>query len=321
MPETLTIQQHHFRDSLEPAEARELFRTSVQYVELELFSYCNRKCWFCPNARIPQRQDRDGNQFMPVDLFRRIIGDLASVEYSGQIQFGRYNEPLSCLDTFLARLLVVRYHLPRAYLYMHTNGDFLTPQVLDQLHAAGLNELKVQTYLGNNQRYDETAMRNRQSQQLRRLGLGVRRSVIDAPGYRHMIDTDYPGMLVTLDARNFATIGTDRGGLVEIQQGRIRTAPCLIPFSQMYIDWNGSVMPCCNLRSDVPAHAPYAVANLGDGTSIFEAFVALHGWRKSLMRFGPKAAPCTTCRYDEHSVPESEAEGMERLYQLANSYR
>jgi hypothetical protein len=56
---------------------------------------------------------------------------------------------------------------------------------------------------------------------------------------------------------------------------------------------------------------------LQDGNSIFQAFAALHGWRKSLMRFGEKAAPCATCRYDENDIAESNAPELERMYQLA----
>lgn len=316
--DTITFTRHHFTPNLSPDEARDLFRTSVRYVEIETFSYCNRKCWFCPNARIPQRQDKAGNQYMDESLYLRVLNQLALIDYRGQIQFGRYNEPLAD-RVILTRLMQARYLLPGAYLYSHTNGDFLTRNYLDELHSAGLNELKIQTYLGNNDRWDESEIRERQDSQLRRLGLTVTKTLSYAPACRMFHETDYPGMLVTLDARNFELIGTDRGGLVQIQQDLPRTAPCMIPFSNLYIDWTGDVMPCCNLRSDVPEHAPYSVCRLQDGHSIFQAFAALHGWRTSLMRFGEKSGPCATCRYDEDAVPESVAGELERVYQLAVS--
>ena len=34
----------------------------------------------------------------------------------------------------------------------------------------------------------------------------------------------------------------------------VRTERCLKPFTSMYIDYNGSVMICCNLRSDIKQH-------------------------------------------------------------------
>jgi MoaA/NifB/PqqE/SkfB family radical SAM enzyme len=316
--ETVQFTANHFRSDLSDAEKRDLFRCSVRYVEIELFTYCNRKCWFCPNSSMPFRQDKDGNEFMDRGLYSRILDDLASIDYRGQIQFGRYNEPLAD-DAILARINEARDTLPRAWLYTHTNGDFLTPLYLDELKAAGLRELKIQTYLGNNERWDETAILDRQRSQLARLGLRIRKTLTAAPGQRHFHETDNPGMLVTIDARNFDAIGTDRGGLVEIRQDRSRTAPCLIPFSNMYIDWNGNVVPCCNIRSDVAEHAEFVVSRLQDGASIFDAYAALHGWRLSLLRFGEKSGPCTTCRYDEDAVPESAAPELERIYQLAIS--
>jgi MoaA/NifB/PqqE/SkfB family radical SAM enzyme len=286
-------------------------------VEIETFTYCNRRCWFCPNASLPQRQDKAGNQYMDRALYKRILDDLESIGYRGNVQFGRYNEPLAERDVILDRITMAREWLPRAWLYTHTNGDFLTRDYLYALYIAGLNELQIQTYLGNDERWDEQAMLKRQAQQLGKLGLKIERIGCAVYGMRHQHKTDYPGMDVWVDARNFDAIGTDRGGLLPIRQEEPRTAPCLVPFSALYIDWNGSVMPCCNLRSDVPEHQQYVACRLQDGFSIFDAFVALHSWRKSLMRFGPKAAPCATCRYDEDAVPATAAGELERIYSAA----
>jgi hypothetical protein len=324
--ETIHFQAHHFRSDLTDDESRELFRTSVRYVEIELFTYCNRKCWFCPNAKMPERQDKAGNQYMDDGLYLRILDELASIDYCGQIQFGRYNEPLADHRTISARIKQARDRLPKAWLYSHTNGDFLTPRYLDLLGTAGLNELCVQTYLGNDQRWDEAAILARQAQQLDKLGLKIRKTRCSVPGFRHHVETDYSGtqypstMLVTLDARNFDRIGTDRGGLLPICQDKPRTAPCMIPFERLYVDWTGDTMPCCNLRSDRPEHAAYVACRLQDGNSIFAAFAALHGWRKSLMRFGPKAAPCSNCRYDEDSVGAESAPDLERIYARIKSF-
>jgi hypothetical protein len=58
-------------------------------------------------------------------------------------------------------------------------------------------------------------------------------------------------------------------------------------------------MPCCNLLSDRPEHQDFVIANLADpGTSIFDVYAGrLSGWRRSMVTFGPKEAPCTTCRH------------------------
>jgi hypothetical protein len=317
LTQSIHFQRHHFTPDLSPKDAKELFRTSVRYVEIETFTYCNRKCWFCPNATMPERQDKAGNRFMDRELYLRIMDELASINYRGQIQFGRYNEPLAEAMAFMWCVRQARARLPLAYLYTHTNGDFLGRPEMEELHRLGLNEIKIQTYLGNEQRWEEQAILDRQTQQLNRLGLRIRKTICAASGFRHFHETDYPGMLVTVDARNFDLIGTDRGGLLQIQQERPRTAPCMIPFERLYVDWDGSVVPCCNIRSDRPEHAEFVVSRLQDGTSIFQAFAALHGWRKSLLRFSEKGGPCATCRYDEGEVAESAAPELQRIYELA----
>jgi MoaA/NifB/PqqE/SkfB family radical SAM enzyme len=317
MSENVTFTANHFRSNLSPEDARDLFRCSVNYVEIECFSYCNRKCGFCPNASIPQRQDKAGNRFMPEELYLRILDDLASIDYRGKVQFGRYNEPFA-ERIILDRIRQARERLPKGWLYSHTNGDFLTPGYLSEIRDVGLDEVAVQVYLGNGQPYVEEAMILRRRMILDRLGLSLAEAICAAPGLRHYHKTDFPGMLVTVDARNFSQIGTDRGGLVQIQQ-RPRVAPCLIPFSSLYVDWNGSVVPCCNIRSDVPEHSPYVVSRIQDGSSIFDAFAALHGWRLGLMRFGEKSGPCATCRYGEADVGAESAEGLERIWSMAKN--
>lgn len=301
------------RGDLSPGEARALFRNCVQFVEIETFSYCNRKCWFCPNAALPYRQDRQHNQYLDEALYLRILDELASIDYAGQVQFGRYNEPLAD-RVILTRIRQASDRLPGAWLYTHTNGDFLTRDYLAELRGAGLRGLALQSYLGNGQHYDEQQMQARQAQQLRQLGLRIVQTFCSEANVRHYHLTNYPGLRVTIDARNFDRIGNDRGGLVDVNPTAQRTAPCLVPFTNLYVDWTGNTMPCCNLRSDMPEHAPYVACRLQAGASIFEAYAALHAWRRSLMRFGPKASPCNTCRYEEASVPPASAERLEQIF-------
>src|SRR5262249_13262677 len=154
------------------------------------------------------------SKFISTNLYLDILDDLGSIQYSGEIQFGRYNEPLSFRHDFLGYVRMARRRVPRASLYTHTNGDFLDREYLEELKSAGLDRLEIQTYLGNDQRYDEAKMLAAQDRQLRRLSLKRTKPIAVATGLRHYYETDYPGMTVRVDARNFDEIGTDRGGLV-----------------------------------------------------------------------------------------------------------
>jgi Iron-sulfur cluster-binding domain len=100
-------------------------------------------------------------------------------------------------------------------------------------------------------------------------------------------------------ARNFESTGCDRGGSVPIAAAAPRTSPCLSPFHHVYIDYNGSVMPCCNLRSDVDAHRETIIANLHQQPDLFAIYAGetMAAWRRGLIGFDPKSGLCASCSF------------------------
>lgn len=302
---SLVIRPEHFSRSLSPDEARQLFKSSITQVEIEAFTYCNRTCWFCPNSYIDRRST---NKYMDEGLYLRILSDLASIDYSGIITYSRYNEPLAD-RIILTRIRQAREHLPKATLSTHTNGDYLDRDYLRDLKDSGLDRLKVQVYLANDEHFDDEAMRKRLARRLNDLGL-PHRIVMGERNVRYLVEVQYPGMEVTFDARNFDVIGVDHGQTIAMPAAYERTAPCFIVFRHLYIDHDGSVVPCCNIRSDEPRHQAYIVDRLASGRSVFEAYAnsPLAEWRRSLVTFGRKEKPCDTCAYEvPNDTPELRA--------------
>ena len=299
----------HFTPARSRDEARALFARSVKSVEVEVFTYCNRTCWFCPNAAIDRRSD---NRYMDEALYLRILSELAEVDYHHVVTYSRYNEPLAD-RVILTRLRQARQALPLALLSTHTNGDYLTREYMEELCEAGLNRLHVMAYLGNDEEFADDAVLGRMEAKIAQLGLPFEFTT-RLPGVRYTARLRHETMTISLDARNFRLIGTDRGKLVTLQP-YVRTSPCAIVFEEMYVDWNGRVMPCCNLRSDAPEHQGYVVADLSEGTSIFEAYASspLVEWRRSLFNVRPKRAPCDSCRHELLDTSERSRRLIERL--------
>lgn len=289
----MNILPAHFVAAGSREAAKALFSSSVKLVEIEVFTYCNRTCWFCPNSRIDRRSE---NRYMSEELYLRILAELAEIDYRGVITYSRYNEPLAD-RIILTRLRQARAALPNAILSTHTNGDYLTREYLEALRDAGLNRMIIMAYLGNDDQFSDVQTLTRMTAKMVDLGLRGEFTRAEA-GARYTAKLAYKGMQVRLDARNFAAVGTDRGKLVQLEP-YIRTSWCPVVFTDMYIDWNGNVVPCCNIRSDAPEHTDYIVDDISTGRSIFEAWAAgkLVGWRRSLFNFGPKQAPCDSCRY------------------------
>jgi hypothetical protein len=292
---TFSITSDHFLSEISSEHAKALFRASVNQVEIETFTYCNRACWFCANSKIDRRSQ---NRYMDEALYLRVMNELAAIDYDKVITYSRYNEPLAD-RIILARLRQARQLLPKACLSTHTNGDYLNRKYLDELKEAGLNRLRIQVYLGNNESFDDRKIITRMERRLKNLGLPYQ-MISAAHGIRYMAQIVYEGMEVTLDARNFAVIGVDRGQTVKLPQPYARRSPCLIVFQHLYIDYDGTVVPCCNIRSDEPSHAPYLIDKLGENRSIYQAFASrpLAAWRRALIGFGSKNKPCNSCAYE-----------------------
>lgn len=294
MPYLELVDAKHLRALQDDAEARLFFKKTVRMVEIEVFSYCNRVCWFCPN--------RDGsrlgtNQYMSETVYNSILSQLASIHYEGMITYSRYNEPLAD-RIIIRRMAEAKSMVPKANLHTNTNGDYLTAEYLAELYEAGLRGLNIQVYLKNHEDYDHDKIRTKAEFMLRKLGLPGTLT-IDTPGSWLEYKLEYKDMAIRLYGRNFAENGTSRGDTVQIATDYVRTSPCLMPFWAVYIDFNGAMMPCCNLRSDIPEHNSAIVAVLKEHDSLFRVFAGekLSEWRRSLLSFDEKTGLCRTCRF------------------------
>ena len=136
------------------------------FIEIEVFSYCNRKCWFCPNSFIDRRTV---NLIMPEQKYLNILQQLKDMNFEGEIAYSRYNEPLSHKDIFIKRLKQAREYLPKAKLRTNSNGDYVTKNYIIDLEKAGLDELFIQQYLKNNEMYNHDKVKTRIQKKLTKL--------------------------------------------------------------------------------------------------------------------------------------------------------
>lgn len=216
---------------------------NIRLLEIELFSFCNRMCNWCPNKSI----DRHSTQkYLDKSIFERLIQELVEEKFHGVITFSRYNEPLSDIKTFKERLLYIREYLPNTKLVTNTNGDFVTKENLDGLE---IDELSIMDY-------DMLGMEQCQKR-LEQLGaqiIEIRESYILAQ-YNKM------KILYCTNWVNNRLI-TDRGGILPEYSGSSRDYPCYEPKFFCAINYDGTVSPCCNIRNDIEQHKPYIIGDL-----------------------------------------------------------
>lgn len=196
----------------------------LRLIEIELFSFCNRTCNFCPNHYIDRLT---GNKVLDINIFKNLILELKQERFSGVISFSRYCEPFAFRSILEDRIKFIRKHLPHTKLVSNTNGDY-------NWEGIDLDELTIMDY----------------DFKLDKADLGL---------YTRSIKP------FTVRKMRLGKIN-NRGGALEVRKKFIRDFPCYEPSYFVGVDYNGTVTPCCNIRSDVGIHKDHCLGSLHSST-------------------------------------------------------
>lgn len=92
----------------------------IRKIDIEITSFCNRKCGWCPNYIY----DRNFMRIMPDEMYSKIINELSENDYDGCISFTRFNESFANRDLLEKRIKEARNKVPNSFLICNTNGDY-----------------------------------------------------------------------------------------------------------------------------------------------------------------------------------------------------
>lgn len=220
-------------------------------VEIELHSYCNRKCDWCPNKNIPARQVIF--KIMDASTLYAIITDLKRWNYKGYISFSRYNEPFAYFtedESSWWQVNALRENLPNCTFVCNTNGDYLTEKIFKKA-AEKIDELTIMNYDG----LTKEECQNRLIEFTGNVNIKIEER--DKGLY-----TEFEGMkvLYVVDWKNWNI--TDRGGSLPEYSSKERMTVCCEPKFFMGINYDGSISPCCNIRPDIPKHERFIMGNV-----------------------------------------------------------
>jgi hypothetical protein len=280
-----------FDPEVDMGTLRELFRTYVRLVEIENHSYCNRTCWFCPNAQIDRRSS---NILMADAVYDKILCDLESIGYSQTLAWSRYHEPLAH-ESIYDRIAQARKRLPRAHLAVISNGDYLNRETLRRIEDAGADRLKLDLYLPDGKERDPSAIQSELEKLRARTGL----EIVRVSDYRFRCEGTKVNITMDIPFYTAANMST-RGGLVQVKElsHYQRTSVCLSPLDSVTVDYTGECMLCCQVRSDSPLHREAVFGDLHvPGYTLFHFYRDLAAARRSLLAPGPKLGVCKTCTY------------------------
>lgn len=301
------IHPEHFCADLTSAQAAELFKKSVRSVEISISSYCNRRCPYCPNSKADRISQRN---FMSDDLFLSVMRQLCRIDYANEIALNRFNEPLADRDYAMKRIREIRAFLPKAKITVFTNGDYLDASYVRELGAAGVSWVMATMHEPpGGATYAEVV--EAQERFIQRIGL-PHTVVSDEPEVARLVYLQTgTAMGFSLWARNFHRRDSDgvlwmqdRGQSMPVDKGMLRTTPCYIPFVQLQIEWDGELLPCCQIQPDVFAKGQYTLGRLTAASDIFLEWTNRNylQWRNELFSYEAKKAPCATCNYGGMAV-------------------
>ena len=313
------IDKRQFDKNIDIETAKELFKQSMKIVEIEPFSYCNRKCWFCPNSAIDRRSE---NHIMPEDLFLKVLRELQQINYDKVITLTRYNEPLSN-DLIYTRIGQIRQILPNAFININTNGDYVNANTAKNLYNAGLDRIEVQIYAKEKEENFDVAFSINKIKKLAKLmNLYFEEEEIKIiPEKEVSLEIKYKNsLLISFIGVNMKNNLLNRGGYLdkyfENNSLKERIEPCYASFINFVIDYNGNVMPCCNLRSDIEGHKKFVLGNITQNT-IYEIFTFEKNinFKKDFLNYGQKVQECKNC-YQYLNILEDTLENRHKIEEI-----
>ncbi|MBM3949527.1 MAG: radical SAM protein [SAR202 cluster bacterium] len=287
--------ERHIRTKYSGPDAPPLF----SLIEFNLSGLCNRKCVFCPRSNPEVYPNR--NEHLPLDLYEKIMKELAQTDYDGLLLYSAFGEPLLYKKIEVIIEMSKRY-LPRVRIESVTDGDFVTPKKLHALFGAGLDTLLISMYDGPEQEVKFSAMRDE-------VGLTDKQVILR----RRWLPPE----------EHFGITLSNRAGMVEIPQAGVfklsepLKRKCFYPFYQILVDYDGAVLLCPHDWGK-----KIIVGNLREKT-VYELWNGrvIKRVRQSLARADRNFPPCDVCDVDGRLMGQPHFDKWMKYYESQPSGR
>lgn len=234
-----------------------------KYCEIETINRCNGTCSFCP---VNRNDDPRELAKMTKELFKKIIDELAQMEYVGKLALHSNNEPFID-DRIIDFARYARIRLPQAYIFIFTNGSLLTLDKLIEIEPY-LDKLIIDNY------NDALELNN-----------------VPALLNEYCKTKPYLDRKIEFRLRKMNEVLSTRGGSSPNKRNtKSISCQCLLPFSQVVIRPDGKLSLCCN-----DALGKMTMGDVSEST-LFEIWTSQKYMKiREMMRVGRKEIEL--CRY------------------------
>ena len=189
------------------------------HISIETTTHCNLRCPSCPNSKY-ERGLLKNKKLMSLDLFKKIINELASINYSGDTYFHFFGEPL-CDERMPDLIAYATKKLPKSMVGINSNGFLMTPLLYKKLLNSGIKSILITEYGG-----------------------------IMPPEIKELLEylKNHPEIENKIKYRRLIDSGlSNRGGEIDIKNPLDFSKPvCTYPQGEVNIDYSGNVVLCSN---------------------------------------------------------------------------
>ena len=242
-------------------------------LEFSITELCNRKCIFCP--RIDPEVYPNRKKHLTVELYEKVMRELAEIKYTGGISYSGFGEPF--LHPKMEELIrITRKYIPGCLLEVYSNGDFDEVERLKAIFNAELDTLIISMYDGKEQIEHFNKVRKKTNLSTKQILLRI----------RYKPPEDHYGLTIS---NRTGTIDLSHLGIGMLTEPLKH--PCFYPHYRLMVDYNGEVLLCSHDWAKKSI-----VGNLND-QGIYEIWMnkRMHYARQCLGLGDRSPAPCNQC--------------------------
>lgn len=210
---------------------KEYFKNTLKgltTVELCITEMCTRKCGFCP--RSDETVYKNNPFHMSVDTVFNFANKAKQDGFEGDIHISGFGEPFLNKNIFEI-VSTLKTILPKCRICITNNGDCINVERIKEIFKCGLDYMIISCYDG-----DEA--RNKFSKMFLDADITDEKYEIRELWYKEG-ETD-------LDFAKRNNFNNRSGTSTKLNELEIRSGKCYLPFYKLVIDWDGSVLLCCN---------------------------------------------------------------------------
>jgi hypothetical protein len=280
-------------------EMKKAFKQAVNRIEIEPSTQCNRRCTYCPNSKPEFAHRLTQNAFFNTGMLEKMLSDLKEIDYDKKIALVGLNEFFMHEENFRYPRLI-KDALPKSYIHVYTNGDYIDREQLERAEAAGVDLLVVSFHPQAGKPFDADEVLDRTMKFMKRTRLSL--SVTEyVPGKRLHLQAQMNSMRIGAGLVNWELLGHNWGGVVACGKEQADPdVPCQSPVNVLCLTHSGDFILCGALpRERTPENEANGavLGNLADFPSIFHAYAsdAMLYWRQHA--FSTKRIPdlCRGC--------------------------